>query len=702
MSRLSLVYLGRVKGAACRYDRDAGFVRLLLFMGDPSGAPTPWGLASLEGTDMQQGTAPCAEDNGRDSKSIAVAAYMRVSTAEQRGKYGIPAQADAIGAYLEKRPTWQLVGSWEDPGESGSTDSRPGLDELLMEISAARADVVVVHSLDRLGRTEAAIWRCIWQIQDAGAGIECCNQVLGEPGLDRWLTIDRLAQTVEADYQRIVARTQAGRQLKAVDGGWPGGPAPYGYRISGKGVFGSTLEVDPAEAAVVRLLADLIIGSNRTVTDIAGELNRRGILTRSGKRWTATNLHRRLKSAAFLGVAVFRRSDQQWGGHCTRLDDSGRPLHGDSVAIPLPPILSADQIRAVQLALAEFARPRRVPLGEYPLTGRIHGPCGRSYVGCFRSGDGVRTYRCSGWQATVSCGCVFLRADHVEELVMRHVNALLASMPPHIRPMLSVSSETQTRLMLHAERVRSLKRHVAQCAEELDGFRRQDQHSRVVAAALRQLEADKRALERVLAHAQEWLTELRDRVRRDGRLAAVLGAAAPDSQALLPSEQRRLIEQLKVRVDIADPAFRYREGTKCLTIQWHERTEAPVPPDPSDSLWARIDALLRSRYGPHHFRSPLDLRAALTGMLHRLRTGILWRDLPERFGDPAKVRWRQRTWLADGVWEEIVQILAEGGAGTPVLSHGTAPELSISLGLITDAQPSISIGACVVNPVRIS
>ncbi|MFE3036680.1 recombinase family protein [Streptomyces canus] len=670
-------------------------------MGDPSGAPTPWGLASLDGTDMQQGTALCAEDKSRDSESIAVAAYMRVSTAEQRGKYGIPAQADAIGAFLEKRPTWRLVGSWEDPGESGSTDSRPGLDELLMEISAGRVDVVVVHSLDRLGRTEAAIWRCIWQVQDAGAEVECCNQVLGKAGLDRWLTIDRLAQTVEADYQRIVARTQAGRQLKAVDGGWPGGPAPYGYRISGKGAFGSALEVDPAEAAVVRLLADLVVEGGRTIRDIAEELNLRGILTRSGKSWTVANLHRRLKGAAFLGEAVFRRSDQQWGGHCTRLDGSGRPLHGESVVIPLPPILPPDRIRAVRQALAEFARPRRIAAGEYPLTGRIHGPCGRPYVGFFR-GDGVRTYRCSGWQASDPCGCVFLRADHVEEQVVRHVNAQLAAMPLRDRPMLSAPPEAQSRLTLHAERVRSLERLVAQCAEELDGLRCQAQHSSVVAAAVRQLETDQGALERVLAHARDWLEELAARAGRDVRLSAVLRAAAPDSQNLSPSEQRHLIESLEVRVEIADPEFRYREGTKCLTMQWHERTGTPVPPDPTDIEWARIEELLRSRYRPHHFRSPLDLRAALTGMLHRLRTGILWRDLPERFGDPGKVRLRQRTWLADGVWAEIVEILSKEGEGTPALSYATAPALSISSGLIAQPQSGISLGASAVNPVRIS
>ncbi|MFD5592035.1 transposase [Streptomyces griseorubiginosus] len=64
-------------------------------------------------------------------------------------------------------------------------------------------------------------------------------------------------------------------------------------------------------------------------------------------------------------------------------------------------------------------------------------------------------------------------------------------------------------------------------------------------------------------------------------------------------------------------------------------------------------------------------------MLHRLRTGVPWRDLPERFGDPRKVRLRQRTWLADGVGAEITEVLGEGGMGTPVLIRGAAPDLFI-------------------------
>lgn len=563
-------------------------------------------------------------------------------------------------------------------------------------------DIVLVHRLDRLGRTEAAIWRCIWQIEDAGARVECCVETLGEPGLERWLTVDRLAREVESDYRRIATRTQAGRQLKAVEGGWPGGPPPYGYRISGKGAFGSALEVDPAEADVVRLLADLVIEGGRTLADLAQALNSRGVRMRNGKRWTAVNLHRRLQSAAFSGQAVFRRPDRQWGGHCTRLNSDGTPLHGETVVIPLPAILPAGRVRAYQAALTALSRQRKNPVQEYPLTGRIRGQCGRHYIGALRSRAGVRTYRCSGWNASDPCGCISLPADRAEALVAQHVSVSLASLPQSDRPKPPASDPAQAQLTRHRERVASLECLVAKCAEELDELRGQEVHSRVIAAAVRQLEAERRALERILAHAQGWLSELTASDDRHGRLTAVLKAAVPDIRSLSLSEQRCLIELVEARVEIADPGFRYREGTKCLTVRWHERTGTPVPPDPTDGQWARVERLLRSRYRAHHFRSPLDLRAALTGMLHRLRNGILWRDLPERFGAPGKVCLRQRTWLADGVWQDIVGLLNGEGAGTPVLSCEAAPMLAIRTRLDPAPPESAQAGPDTVHPAKIS
>ncbi|NIY69517.1 transposase [Streptomyces malaysiensis] len=43
------------------------------------------------------------------------------------------------------------------------------------------------------------------------------------------------------------------------------------------------------------------------------------------------------------------------------------------------------------------------------------------------------------------------------------------------------------------------------------------------------------------------------------------------------------------------------------------------------------------------------------GILHRVRTGVHWRDLPERFGPWKTVYERHRLWSADGTWERLLQ-----------------------------------------------
>ena len=45
----------------------------------------------------------------------------------------------------------------------------------------------------------------------------------------------------------------------------------------------------------------------------------------------------------------------------------------------------------------------------------------------------------------------------------------------------------------------------------------------------------------------------------------------------------------------------------------------------------------------------------INGILYRLRTGVPWRDLPERFGPWKTVYERHRHWSADGTWERLLR-----------------------------------------------
>ncbi|MER7314775.1 MULTISPECIES: IS5 family transposase [Streptomyces] len=49
-----------------------------------------------------------------------------------------------------------------------------------------------------------------------------------------------------------------------------------------------------------------------------------------------------------------------------------------------------------------------------------------------------------------------------------------------------------------------------------------------------------------------------------------------------------------------------------------------------------------------------DHRTVLNGILFRVRTGVPWRDLPERYGSWKTVYERHRRWSADGTWDRIL------------------------------------------------
>ena len=76
-----------------------------------------------------------------------------------------------------------------------------------------------------------------------------------------------------------------------------------------------------------------------------------------------------------------------------------------------------------------------------------------------------------------------------------------------------------------------------------------------------------------------------------------------------------------------------------------------------DDQWERIKHLLPGRDGSVGVTAA-DNRLFVEAVLYRYRTGMPWRDLPERFGDGTKVHLRFSRWAKSGVWERVFQHLA--------------------------------------------
>lgn len=93
----------------------------------------------------------------------------------------------------------------------------------------------------------------------------------------------------------------------------------------------------------------------------------------------------------------------------------------------------------------------------------------------------------------------------------------------------------------------------------------------------------------------------------------------------------------------------------------------------------------------------------INGVLHRVRTGVQWRDLPERFGPWKTVHKRHVQWSADGTWERLLQQVqavadAEGAIDWDISVDSTVMRGHQHAAGARTAPPPVSLkGAAVVE-----
>src|SRR4051812_26363641 len=81
-----------------------------------------------------------------------------------------------------------------------------------------------------------------------------------------------------------------------------------------------------------------------------------------------------------------------------------------------------------------------------------------------------------------------------------------------------------------------------------------------------------------------------------------------------------------------------------------------------DDQWDRIKDLLPGRIG-HVGATARNNRLFIDAVLYRLRTGIPWRDLPERFGDFKNIHRRFSRWAEKLAIHQFSRAAQRGGSG---------------------------------------
>ncbi|MGF1613734.1 MAG: IS5 family transposase [Gammaproteobacteria bacterium] len=82
-----------------------------------------------------------------------------------------------------------------------------------------------------------------------------------------------------------------------------------------------------------------------------------------------------------------------------------------------------------------------------------------------------------------------------------------------------------------------------------------------------------------------------------------------------------------------------------------------VPDELTDEQFEQINRLLPPEDRRQRRPPKVKNREALEGILHVLRTGTPWRDLPKAYGPWHTIYMRWQRWIESGVWGNILRLL---------------------------------------------
>jgi site-specific DNA recombinase len=543
--------------------------------------------------------------------------YARVSTDEQaRSGYSLSQQLEALREYAA-REGYETLDEITDPGKSGATLDRPGLDRVRDLVAAGGVIAVLAQDRDRFAREPAYLWILRKELREHGCKLRALND-RGDDSAEGMLTDGILDQIAKYERAKVAERTRRGLLQKAREGKVIKGPkANFGYRFN---ETDDGLVIYEPEMRIVEKIFSMAasgMGPKAMQTRLYAE----GIPSPTGKAmWP----HRILKVqmvlndlykphsydeiAPLLSPEVAARLDPNeaygiwWYNRrnvTTSYDTETDGAQGkryvtrtsvrtrdekDWIAVPVPAYLPRKLVNQARLMIeSRTGLERKHQARQWELKGVLRCSCGQNMITntSHHKGEAYHYYRCKRASAYGPDACPqrMIRIDRVEPLLRdfvfgvlsdpdttrRGLDALIERETEEVREDSTLLPETLSeKLSQNAQTRRAYQDQQAaglMTLEELAARLEELEHARKV------LEAELRALERTQQKAEE-LREDRDTV------VSSLASSIPNALDNLTSEEINTVYR-KLQLQLI-PSEEGYDATGVLC------TLGPTPPDRRD------------------------------------------------------------------------------------------------------------------------
>ena len=250
-----------------------------------------------------------------------VIGYVRVSTVEQAEEgYSIQEQSEKIKSYCNAMG-WELSGIYSDPGYSGATLDRPGINQVIKDVRGGCVKKVIVWKLDRLSRSQKDVLILLEDVFLENG----CNFISLMESFDTATPFGRcivgiLAAFAQMERENIKSRMMMGKQAGLKEGRYFSSRAPIGYQFEMQPNGKLALVVDLYTSKAVRDMFR-IYASGKSESAVAGYIQEKyGLFPKLDRHSAVGRISRIMRNPVYMGKV--RMKDQCYEGRHAPLVDA--------------------------------------------------------------------------------------------------------------------------------------------------------------------------------------------------------------------------------------------------------------------------------------------------------------------------------------------------------------------------------------------